>query len=310
MSTPPKKPPSQIAPPTKEQLETLSPGINLGTESMPNHLKFTYSRDRKASVLVSNKAIDEAIELWGVFKISRDSFSFTPTVGYDMNNKPAYDNQKSDEACWLNLRPAINLLAHGHNTVLGGTPTEWAKYMTNLNAIEAKMEQKGMTPQSVLSEDCSLKLTHKFLVDKPEKIDTMNSEDESDTGKAEIDTASDKELPHEFTLEGWPVPDSWNTARETLLEKNYAIEPLNAFVYGKNKLIRPSRYEQKLKGAVAHVAFNLIAYKFQKDRRICFIAVAKRITVLIPAVSPAKQRAKRKAEAEEDNHSGPKKKRT
>ncbi|KIL66811.1 hypothetical protein M378DRAFT_177642 [Amanita muscaria Koide BX008] len=225
-----------------------------------------------------------------------------------MNNKPAYDNQKSDETCWLNLRPAINLLAHGHDTVLGGTPTEWAKYIANLKVIEAKMEQKGMTPQSVSSEDqCSLKLTHKFLVEKPEKIETAYSEDESDTGKAETDTGSDKDLPHEFTLEGWPVPDSWNRARETLLEKNYAIEPLNAFVYGKDTPIRPSRYEQKLKGAVAHVAFNLIAYKFQKERRIRFIAVAKRITVLIPPVSTAKPRAKRKAETEEDNQSSQKK---
>ncbi|KIL54766.1 hypothetical protein M378DRAFT_18569 [Amanita muscaria Koide BX008] len=301
--------------PTKEELEALSSGWYLGTETIPNHFKFSYSRELNGSFLASDRAIDEPIELWGIFKISKDSFTFTPTVGYDMSNKPAYDTHKNDDACWLNLRPAVNLLAHDHETVLGGSAPEWDKYVANLKAIEKRYKpppksiasSSAPKQQSALLDDSVLKLSHKFLLEKPEKLETASSSNDSETGKGTSEPASEIFVHPELTLENWPVPDSWNIARETLLARNYAIQPLNAYVRGKEKLIRPSRYEQKLKGAVAHVAFTIMAYRFAQENRVRFVAVAQRITVLFPPAR-ASSNLKRKAQALETTSGSPHKK--
>ncbi|KIL66498.1 hypothetical protein M378DRAFT_177839 [Amanita muscaria Koide BX008] len=293
------------APPADEIL-SLNTGFNLGSDSLPDALKFAYSRDLNASVLVSSEAMDEPIEVWGVFKISRDSFSFTPTVGYDMINKPAYDRNKSDEDCWLNLRPAVNLLPHGHDTILGGTST-WTKYVANIKSIEKLYKDTKASRQSVLLENWGIKLSHKFLVDKPAPVATTDSDTEEE---GEADRASPADTIHpQFTLENWPVPESWDSARLSLLDRGYSIRPLEAYIHKKEEPIRPSRYERKLKGAIAHVSFIILAYKFAQDNRIRFSAVARRITVLItPTATASRGKGKRKeTETEaEDTHKKPK----
>ncbi|KIL60595.1 hypothetical protein M378DRAFT_180395 [Amanita muscaria Koide BX008] len=280
--------------PSSDEIRALCPGFYLGSDSVPDNFKFVNSRDYKASVLVSTKAVDEPIEFWGVFKISKDGFTFTPTAGYDMSNKPAYDNHKDDAQCWLNIRPAVNLLAHTHETVLDGTLQDWKKYVSTVRTLESqfkdtrKATSSGIEHQSILIEDWGIKISHKFLTEKPEsaKRDSSDEDSETETGGLPCDIQPNRRQDltsfTEFTLEKWPVPDSWSDARETLLERNYAIRPLQAYLHGKTELIRPSRYERKLKGAIAHVSFILLAYNFEKDKRVRFSAVARRITVLVP----------------------------
>ncbi|KAM6488861.1 hypothetical protein JOM56_015681 [Amanita muscaria] len=96
----------------------------------------------------------------------------------------------------------------------------------------------------------------------------------------------------EFTLEGWPVPDSWNDARETLLEKDYATRPLNAYLHGKTDPIRPSRYERRLKGAIAHVSFIFLAFKFDKEQRIRFSAIVRQMSQITVLERPKKATAR------------------
>ncbi|KIL55394.1 hypothetical protein M378DRAFT_17987 [Amanita muscaria Koide BX008] len=276
------------AAPSNEEILALSAGFNLGADSVPEGLTFVYSRDLKGSVLVSQKAVDEPFEVWGVFKISRDSFNFTPTAGYDMVNKPVYDRDKSDDACWLALRPAVNLLAHSCETMLGGQSSEWEKYLANVKSLEklfkdsAKGTGANKQRDSLVLENWGLKLAHKFLVEAP-----ASEGSDHDSDAEEGASASKAEVPFDLTLEGWPVPDTWSEARQALIDRNYAIQPLNAFVHNTARPIRPSRYERRLKGAIAHVSFMVLAYKFERDGRIRFSAVARKITVLVPPASVA-----------------------
>ncbi|KAM6488902.1 hypothetical protein JOM56_015633 [Amanita muscaria] len=150
--------------PATDEILALNNGFYLGSDSLPDDLKFAYSRDLNASVLVSTRAMDEPREVCGVFKISRDSFTFTPTAGYDMVNKPPYDRDKNDDTCWLNLRPAINLLAHDVETVPGGSTSDWGKYIANMKEIEKRFKDTGER-QTVLLENWGIKLAHKFLVE-------------------------------------------------------------------------------------------------------------------------------------------------
>ncbi|KAM6492486.1 hypothetical protein JOM56_012210 [Amanita muscaria] len=255
------------AAPSNEEILALSAGFNLGADLVPEGLTFVYSRNLKGSVLVSQKAVDEPFEVWGVFKISRDSFSFTPTAGYDMVNKPVYDRDKSDDACWLALRPAVNLLAHSCETMLGDS---------------AKGAGANKQHDSLVLENWGLKLAHKFLVEAP-----ASEGSDHDSDAEEGASASKAEVPFDLTLEGWPVPDTWSEARQALIDRNYAIQPLNAFVHNTARPIRPSRYEQRLKGAITHVSFMVLAYKFERDGCIRFSAVARKITVLVPPASVA-----------------------
>ncbi|KIL62633.1 hypothetical protein M378DRAFT_179615 [Amanita muscaria Koide BX008] len=280
---------SFFTPPSSTAIHALCPGFYLGSEVLRDDLRFAYSRDLNASVLVSRAAVDEPVEIWGVFKISRDSFTFTPTVGYDMINKPVYDVNRGDDVCWRRLRPAVNLLAHGHETILDGRPADWERYTANLKSLEKlfkdspKGASSGTQParhHSVLLETWGLKLTHRFLVEQRATVVTSDSEDEGEQGGGSSSAGS---LPLEFMLEGWPVPESWNSARQDLLAKNFAIQPLNAYVHGSDRLIHPSRYERRLKGAVVHVSFVLHAYNFVAENRVRFSAVAQKITVLAPA---------------------------
>ncbi|KAM6491671.1 hypothetical protein JOM56_012915 [Amanita muscaria] len=179
-------------------------------------------------------------------------------------------------------------------TVPGGSTSDWGKYIANMKEIEKRFKDTGER-QTVLLENWGIKLAHKFLVEvhvpaqlneivklmehvqKPTTTTTTGSETEEESEGEHTSTT----FAHaDFTLEGWPVPETWNDARQSLLDRGYTIRPLDAYIHQKDKPIRPSRYERKLKGALAHVSFIVVAYRFAREKRIRFSALARRIIVL------------------------------
>ncbi|KAG2113261.1 hypothetical protein BD769DRAFT_1673797 [Suillus cothurnatus] len=227
------------------KLQNAPGGFYAATPKLIRHVEY-FIGGQDGNILVSKGGGLRPTEfiIHNVFEISQNDFNFTPDTNFNPSN--VFHGHFAD------IKLSCQLTA-GHDDVFQFSSEDFPDVLNNLIHFEGLIPgtreyEKLSVIHNSLSQR-SIKLTHSLFKASQENQRDTTSQVDSD------DNYSTNGLSSVFDITTWPVADRCKGHLQRLIS-THIICPLPAYNLD-HKLILPSEYESKLKGALVevHMAF-------------------------------------------------------
>ncbi|KAG2339461.1 hypothetical protein BDR05DRAFT_1039141 [Suillus weaverae] len=181
-----------------------------------------------------------------------------------------------------NLDEDAEFIIRGRSEAFKFSSDDFSAILDNIHAFEKLVPREwDYEMVSIIHNSLghrSIKLTHSLFKAKADDLEA-NANDEGDSD-GEGSTTTVESLSSKYDLASWPVSDRCKGHLHELVP-SHNIQPLPA--YDENhKLILPSQYESKLKGALVEVHMAICHHRIKSSKRDIFNAVLQEIIVLAP----------------------------
>ncbi|KAG2045159.1 hypothetical protein BDR03DRAFT_976993 [Suillus americanus] len=249
--TPPSSPvrlkPAVTAASVLDKMQNDEGGFYAATPKLAYRAEYFAGGQKGNILIVKGRNLDEDAEfiIHGVFEISCNNFYFTPDANFNPTNP-------------------------------------FSTILNNIRAFEKLVpREQDYETVSIIHDSLghrSIKLTHSLFKAKADDLEA-NANDEGD-GDGEGSTTTAESLSSKYDMASWPVSDRCKGHLHELVS-SHNIQPLPA--YDENhKLILPSQYESKLKGALVEVHMAICHHRIKSSKRDISNAVLQEIIDLAP----------------------------
>ncbi|KAG2153133.1 uncharacterized protein EDB93DRAFT_1102872 [Suillus bovinus] len=291
LETPPSSParhkPAMTAASVLNKMQNDEGGFYAATPKLAYRAEY-FSGGQKGNILiVKGRNLNEDAEfiIHGVFEISRNNFYFTPDANFNPTN--VFQGRFADVK--LNCK-----LMAGHSEAFKFPSDDFSAILNNIRAFKKLVpKERDYETVNIIHDSLghrSIKLTHSLFKAKADDLEADANDEGDGNGKGSTTTA--ESLSSEYNMASWPVSDRCKGHLHELVS-SHNIQPLPT--YDENhKLIPPSQYESKLKGALVEVHMAICHHRIKSSRHDIFNAVLQEIIVLAPPAamptSPFKRR--------------------